>query len=158
MDNKDDLWTRIMSDYRCQIAAIDGMKEAMGDDFVDPRDHKGTNVEGGGGRFVSLKKMTQRGVPKGVFTIPYLLHAYDVARSTFNRKRKLRDVAPNDVMKSTTHGHHNKGKNVINDREFAQLLFTLSYFFIQEACRHRVALTGIKGQALQHTGETGLIG
>ena len=148
MNNKDDLWARIMSDYRCQIAAIDGMKEAMGDDFVDPRDHKGTNVEGGGGRFVSLKKMTQRGVPKGVFTIPYLLHAYNVSRSTFNRKRKLRDVAPNDVMKSTTHGQHNKGKNVINDREFAQRLFTPSYFFIQEACRHRVAPTGIKGQAL----------
>ena len=74
MNNKDDLWARIMSDYRCQIAAIDGMKEAMGDAFVDPREHKGTNVEGGGGRYVSLKKTTQRGVPKGVFTIPYLLH------------------------------------------------------------------------------------
>ena len=136
MNNKDDLWARIMSDYRCQIAAIDGMKEAMGDAFVDPREHKGTNVEGGGGRYVSMKKATQRGVPKGV------------ARSTFNRKRKLRDVAPNDVMKATTKDHPNKGKNVINDREFAQLYFTPSYFFIQEACRHRVAPTGIKGQAL----------
>ena len=97
---------------------------------------------------MSMKKVTQRGVSKGVFTIPYLLYAYDVARSTFNCKRKLRDVAPNDVMKRNTHSHPNKGKNVINDREFVRLYFTPSYFFIQEACRHRVAPRGIDGQVL----------
>ena len=46
MDDKDDLWAQILSDYRCQIAALDDMKEAMGDDFVDPRDHTGTRDEG----------------------------------------------------------------------------------------------------------------
>jgi len=40
------------------------------DNFVDPRDHTGTRDEGSGGKFVSMKKVSQRGVPKGVFTIP----------------------------------------------------------------------------------------
>ena len=118
------------------------------DNFVDPRDHTGTRDESSGGKFVSMKKVSQHGVPKGVFTIRYLLYAYDVARSTFNRKRKLREVVPNDVMKRNTQSHPNKGKHVINDREFALQYFTPSYFFTQDACRHRVAPTGLAGQAL----------
>jgi len=122
------------------------MKEAMGENFVDPRDHTGTTGEDSGGKFVSMKKVSQRGVPKGVFTVPYLLYAYNVSRSTFNRKRK---VAPHDVLKRThLKPHTNKGKHVINDREFAQKFFTPSYFFTHDAVRHREAPEGITGQGL----------
>ena len=88
-DDKDSLWTRATFDYRCQLAAIDGMREVMGDDFVYPRDHTGVVGNDSGGKFVSLKKASQRGTPKNEYTIPYLLHAYDVSRTTFQRYRKL---------------------------------------------------------------------
>ena len=75
-----------MSDYECQLSAIEGMKEVMGDAFVDPREHKGTAVKRTG-KFISTKKLSQSKVPKGPYTLPYLLHAYDVPRTTFQRKR-----------------------------------------------------------------------
>jgi hypothetical protein len=80
------LWKRIMSDHKCQLAAIEGMKMAMGDAFVDPREYKGNNGEKG--KFVTKKKETQLDVPKNFWTIPYILYAYDVKRSNFHNKRK----------------------------------------------------------------------
>jgi hypothetical protein len=80
------LWQRVMSDYKCQLSAIEGMRLALGNSFNDPRDHKGN--QGEGGKFVSLKKETQADVPKNMWTIPYLLYAYDVKRSNFQNKRK----------------------------------------------------------------------
>jgi hypothetical protein len=43
-----------MSDYKCQLSAIEGMKMVIGDKFVDPREHTGSNGEQG--KFVSKKK------------------------------------------------------------------------------------------------------
>jgi hypothetical protein len=73
------LWQRVMSDYKCQLSAIEGMRLALGASFNDPREHKGN--QGDGGKFVSLKKDTQADVPKNMRTISFLLHAYDVKRS-----------------------------------------------------------------------------
>ncbi len=81
------LWKRVLSDYKCQLAAIEGMQLTMGTNFVDPRETRG--VQGGGGKVVSLKKTSQLNVPKNMWTIPYLLHAYDVKRSSFMDKRTL---------------------------------------------------------------------
>ena len=80
------LWQRVMSDYKCQLSAIEGMRLALGASFNDPREHKGN--QGDGGKFVSLKKDTQADVPKNMWTIPFLLYAYDVKRSKFQNKRK----------------------------------------------------------------------
>jgi hypothetical protein len=85
--NNEALWKRVLSDYKCQLAAIEGMQLTMGTDFVDPRETRG--VQGGGGKFVPLKKTSQLNVPKNTWTIPYLLHAYDVKRSSFMDKRIL---------------------------------------------------------------------
>ena len=75
-----------MSDYKCQLSAIEGIRLALGVSFNDPREHKGN--QGEGRKFVSLKKETQADVPKNMWTIPFLLHAYDVKRSNFQNKRR----------------------------------------------------------------------
>ncbi len=80
------LWQRAMSNYKCQLSAIEGMRLALGTSFNDPREHKGN--QGDGGKFVSLKKDTQADVPKNMWTIPFLLYAYDVKRSKFQNKRE----------------------------------------------------------------------
>jgi hypothetical protein len=81
------LWQRVMSDYnKCQLSAIEGMRLALGGSFNNPREHKGN--QGDGGKFVSLQKDTQADVPKNMWTIPFLLYAYDVKRSKFQNKRK----------------------------------------------------------------------
>jgi len=37
-EGKDALWARVISDYKCQLSAIEGWRKVMGDDFIDPRD------------------------------------------------------------------------------------------------------------------------
>jgi hypothetical protein len=54
------LWKRVISDYKCQLEAIEGMRLALGIRFVDPREHKGS--QGDEGKFVSRKKESQAGV------------------------------------------------------------------------------------------------
>ena len=59
------------------------MREVMSDDFANPRDYTGLVGDDSGGKFVSLKKASQRSNPKNEYTIPYLLHACDVSRTAF---------------------------------------------------------------------------
>ena len=66
------MWQRILSDYKCQLSAVEGMRLALGASFIDPREHKGN--QGGGGKFVSVKKDSQVGIPKicGQYHIYYM--------------------------------------------------------------------------------------
>ena len=99
------------------MAAVDGMREVLGDSFEDPRTHLHYPGTDSGGKFVSAKKESQRDVPKNVYTIGYLLHAYDVSRTSFYRYRKT--GPPGEVSrKIPTNG--NAGKHVITDRAFAK--------------------------------------
>ena len=41
------VWKRVISDYKTVNAIIEGMKLALGNGFVDPREHKGKQGEGG---------------------------------------------------------------------------------------------------------------
>ena len=123
------MWNRILSDYRCQVAAVDGMREVLGDSFEDPRTHLHYPGTDSGGKFVSAKKESQRDVPKNVYTIGYLLHAYDVSRTSFYRYRKT--GPPGEVSrKIPTNG--NAGKHVITDRAFAKAQYDARYFFIRD--------------------------
>jgi hypothetical protein len=70
------LWKRVMSDYKCQLAGIEGMRLALGASFKDPRETKGYNGEFG--KFVTQKNESQIDIPKNMWTIPFLLHAYGV--------------------------------------------------------------------------------
>ena len=60
------------------------MKVDMGAAFKDPRNEV-CNAPGKG-VFVSQKSASQKGVPQNPLTIPFLLFAYDVKRTTFQRR------------------------------------------------------------------------
>ncbi len=62
--SREAMWQRILSDYKCQLSGIEGMKVALGAAFIDPREHKGN--QGQGGKFVSVKKDSRVGVPKNM--------------------------------------------------------------------------------------------
>jgi hypothetical protein len=80
-------WARIMTDYNCQLAYLQRLEHALGDAYKDPREYTGVRrATDSGGKYVSLKKSSQQGVPKNVCTIPYLMWAYDVTKCTFKRK------------------------------------------------------------------------
>jgi hypothetical protein len=51
------LCKRVLSDYKCELAGIEGMRLALGLKFKDPRETKGHNGEFG--KFVSQKKESQ---------------------------------------------------------------------------------------------------
>jgi hypothetical protein len=123
--NREALWKRILSDYKCQLAAIEGMRLALGDNFKDPRDHKGHSGEGG--KFVSTKKESQRDIPKNMWTIPYLLHAYDVKRSNFQNKRRDDKKGKAAVIKKR--GGMSKGECVITNRAAAKRVYSPKFFF-----------------------------
>ena len=118
------------------------LREVMGDDFVDPRDHTGVVGNDNGGKFVSLKKASQRGTPRNEYTIPYLLHAYNVSCTTFQRYRKLGDTSH---LTKPKRQNKNAGLNVIDDLNFARQRFTARYFFVQDACRTRSTPEGVTG-------------
>jgi hypothetical protein len=109
------LWQRVMSDYKCQLSAIESMRLALGGSFNDPRDHKGN--QGDGGKFVSLKKETQADVPKNMWTIPFLLYTYDVKRSNFQNKTKNDKLGVSKLTEGLKKRvQWNKGYCVITDR------------------------------------------
>ncbi len=57
----------------------------MGVRFKDPRNEV-MNDRDRGGVFVSQKTTEQNGIPQNFLTIRYLLFAYDVKRTTFQRR------------------------------------------------------------------------
>jgi hypothetical protein len=52
------LWKRVISDYKCQLSAIEGMRLALGAKFTDPRECKG--IAGSQGKFISEKRKPTR--------------------------------------------------------------------------------------------------
>ncbi len=123
------LWKRVLSDYKCQLAGIEGMQLALGSKFKDPRETMGHN--GQFGKFVSQKKESQLEIPKNMWTIPYLLHAYGFKRSNFQNKRKA------DKKGATTYTREmnvnrvqfNKGDCVITNRVASRRKYNARYFF-----------------------------
>ena len=119
----------MISDYKCQISAIEGMREVMGDAFEDPREYKGitdTNT----GKFISTKRLSQSQVPKGPYTIPYLLYAYGVSRTTFQRKRQ--EDMQGKVHLKTDKRTLRKNQFVIENRALAASKYNARFFFATE--------------------------
>jgi hypothetical protein len=107
------------------------MKEVLGDKFVDPRDYKGTRGKDTGGRYISTKSTRQRGVPLNVYTIPYLMWAYNVNKCSFKRRLKSEKLGINikpDVSASPV----NKGLSVIESRELALERYNPKCFYAHE--------------------------
>ena len=85
------IWKRVISDYRHVLGVIEGIKIVQGTAFKDLREHVGIPDPLKGGLFVSARESSQARIPQNEWTIPYLLHAYDVKRTTFQR-RLLADI------------------------------------------------------------------
>ncbi len=58
------LWKRVVSNFKCQESFREGLKEALGSEYKDPREYKGIMGKNSGGEFVSNKTPSQQGVPK----------------------------------------------------------------------------------------------
>ncbi len=127
-DTKDALWARILSDYACTEAAREGMQKALGDKYVNPREHKGVHGIESGGRFKSLKKDSQVGIPKNIWTLGYLVYAYDVDKATFRRRLK---AAKEGIAKGETIGKH-MGTSVITNRQLVRERYDEKFFYARE--------------------------
>jgi hypothetical protein len=78
----------------------------------------------------AVKKNSQLDVPKNMWTIPYLLFAYDVKRSNFQNKRRADKNESNtltDGMKKRI--QFNKGDCVITNRAASRRYYSAHYFF-----------------------------
>jgi hypothetical protein len=102
-DTKAALWARVLSDYASTEAAREGMEKALGQNYIDPREHKGVHGKQLGGRFVSLKKDSQLGMPKNIWTLGYLVHTYGADKATFRRRWK---AAKEGIAIGETIGNH----------------------------------------------------
>ena len=79
---------------------------------------------------MSVKKDSQRDIPKNMWTIPYLLHAYDVKRSNFQNKRSDDKQGINRLtegLKRRT--QYNVGDCVITNRAASKRMYTARYFY-----------------------------
>ena len=70
-DGNDAIWIRVMSDYQCQLVAMEVMRSIQGSDYKDTRLVTEHGVFKGkeDGRYQKKKA----GILTGVFTVPYLL-------------------------------------------------------------------------------------
>jgi hypothetical protein len=128
-DDKTVLWARVLSDYHCQLACLEGMKDVLGNKFVDPREYKGQRSKDSGGRYVSAKTSKLQGVPTNVYTIPYLMWAYDLSKCTF--KRRLKEQKMGVTVKQNIPTKHT-GQFVIDCRELARERYNPKFFYCHE--------------------------
>jgi hypothetical protein len=128
-ERKEALWSRVLSDYQCQIVAMEAMKVIQGSYFKDPRLVSQHGVFNGklDGRFQKNKA----GIPTGVFTVPYLLHAYDLSESSFKRKRK--ESKEGKICKPVAaQANHHRGTSVINNSQLSKERYNARYFFVRK--------------------------
>ena len=125
-DNDEAVWRRVISDYNMQVTYIEGMKSAKGQDtFVDPREYKG--IRGTGGVWVSRKSEKQKGIPKNHYTIPYLLYAYDVKRTSF--QRRVKKVKHGTTISTPSKPYKHKGASVIDNLQLSKAKHTPRFLF-----------------------------
>jgi hypothetical protein len=79
---------------------------------------------------VSKKKESQLDIPKNFWTIPYLLHAYDVKRSNFHNKRRADKNGVNNLTDEYKKRiQFNKGDCVITNRAASRRHYNARYLF-----------------------------
>ncbi len=89
---------------------MQGMQACFGEDF-DPRASKPTRDAKG------EWQTNKNSVPQNFITVKYILHAYDISYSTFKRMKK------SDAFIPETKVHKSKGKSVIDDKVFAEVIY-----------------------------------
>jgi hypothetical protein len=127
------------------------MRLALGTKFTDPREYKGNASYDG--KFVSEKKESQRKIPKNMWTIPYLLHAYDVKRSNFQNKRRDDKKGDNVLTRGLARRvQYNKGDCVITNRGASRRLYTERYFYSRSKALNLETVPVYKNAALHDAG------
>jgi hypothetical protein len=104
------------------------MAKALGDKYVNPREYKGVQGKRSGGQFVSLKKASQMEVPKNVWTLGYLVYAYNIDEATFRRRLKTEKEG---IVVGAPIGKH-IGTSVINNRQLARERYDAKFFNARE--------------------------
>lgn len=133
-DTDKDVWHRVLSDYKSQLAHVEGMRdfaESMNVPFEDPRRSNNGGDRDINGLWKSAKPASQKEVPKNPLTIPYLLYAYDVPRSSFKR----RVAADRKGQSLDTYDGRCKTRpfiSVIESRTAALGLYTARFFYVHE--------------------------
>ncbi len=116
-----------MSDYQCQLVAMEVMRSIQGSDYKDPRLVTEHGVFKGkeDGRY-----QKKAGIPTGVFTVPYLLYAYDVSEMSFKRKRK--DLKEGKIcIPLAEQAKHHRGTYVINNSQLCKEHYNARYFVVR---------------------------
>jgi hypothetical protein len=114
-----------MSDYQCQIVAMEVIKFIQGSDYKDPRLVSQHGVFHGkqDGRFQKKKA----GIPTGVYAVTYLLHAYDVSESSFKRKRI--EIKEGKICRPVAvKAPHHRGTSVIYNSILSSERYNARYF------------------------------
>jgi hypothetical protein len=123
----------------------------QGAKFKDPREYKG--IAGCDGKFVSEKNESQRDIPKNMWTIPYLLHAYDVKRSNIQNKRRADQKGINVLTGGLARRvQYNKGDCVITNRVASRRLYTERYFNSRSKALNLETVPVYKNAALHDAG------
>ena len=82
-----------------------------------------------GKRTVVIKKK-KAGIPTGIFTVPYLIYAYDVSETSFKRKRK--ELKEGKLcIPVAEHATHHRGISVINNSQLCKERYNARYFFVR---------------------------
>ena len=133
--SENDVWRRVISDYKSQLAHIEGMRafaDHMNLAFEDPRRASNGGKRTTGGLWVTAKSPSQTNIPKNPLTIPYLLHAYGVSRSSFKRRVEA-DKRGVPIERYDTRAGPKNFFSVIVSRTAAQQKYTPRFFYVQEA-------------------------
>ena len=133
--SENDVWRRVISDYKSQLAHIEGMRafaDHMNLAFEDPRRASNGGKRTTGGLWVTAKAPSQTNIPKNPLTIPYLLHAYGVSRSSFKRRVEA-DKRGVPIERYDTRAGPKNFFSVIVSRTAAQQKYTPRFFYVQEA-------------------------
>ena len=104
------------------------MEKALGDKYVDPREHRVVQGKASGGKFLSLKKSSQMHVPKNMWSLGYLVYAYGVDKATFRRRLKAEQ---DGIVIGGTIGKH-IGTSVINNRVLARERYDAKFFYARQ--------------------------
>jgi hypothetical protein len=141
------LWKRVLSDFHCQLAFLEGMKEVLAEGYNDPREYREVRGKDSGGKFVSLKKESQAHVPKNVHSLGYLLYAYGVSKTTFFRKRDAEKMGPSSEKESSNTPYQPvAGKTSIDNQAIARDFYTPRFFFAREKAMGATILLDKNGE------------
>jgi hypothetical protein len=100
-------------------------------EYHDPRSYVGIKTKASRGKFSSMKKASQGGIPKNVYTIPFLIYAYGVPETTIKRWRKNARSGINRNQDNVVPEALKPG-NVIEELTVPREYYNAQYFYVEK--------------------------